>query len=35
VVTLPDRLFYQKPAESGDQATLVWALQDTHALMAL
>jgi putative spermidine/putrescine transport system ATP-binding protein len=32
---VPDRLFYQKPAEPGDQATLVWAPQDTHALMEL
>jgi putative spermidine/putrescine transport system ATP-binding protein len=29
---VPDQLFYQKPAEPGQQATLVWSDQDTHAL---
>jgi putative spermidine/putrescine transport system ATP-binding protein len=28
-----DQMFYKKPAEPGDQATLVWSAQDTHALM--
>jgi putative spermidine/putrescine transport system ATP-binding protein len=30
---VPDQMFYQKPAEPGDQATLVWSPNDTHALM--
>ncbi len=30
---VPDQLFYRQPAEPGQQATLVWSDQDTHALM--
>jgi hypothetical protein len=30
---VPDQTFYEKPAEPGDQATLVWSPQDTHALL--
>jgi putative spermidine/putrescine transport system ATP-binding protein len=30
---IPDQMFYRKPAEPGDQATLVWSEQDTHALV--
>jgi putative spermidine/putrescine transport system ATP-binding protein len=30
---VPDQMFYRKPAEPGDQATLVWSEQDTHALV--
>jgi len=30
---VPDQMFYRKPAEPGDAATLVWSEQDTHALM--
>jgi putative spermidine/putrescine transport system ATP-binding protein len=29
---VPDRLFYDKPVEPGDPATLVWADRDAHAL---
>ena len=29
---VPDQIFYHKPAEPGDQATMVWSPQDTHAL---
>jgi putative spermidine/putrescine transport system ATP-binding protein len=29
---VPDQMFYSKPAEPGDSATLVWSDQDTHAL---
>jgi hypothetical protein len=30
---VPDQMFWRKPAEPGDLATLVWSEQDTHALM--
>ena len=30
---VPDQMFYRKPAEPGDPATLVWSEQDTHALI--
>jgi len=30
---VPDQMFYQTPAEPGQQATLVWSPQDTHALL--
>lgn len=30
---VPDQMFYRKPAEPGDLATLVWSEQDTHTLM--
>jgi putative spermidine/putrescine transport system ATP-binding protein len=30
---VPDQQFYQKPAEPGEAATLVWSPQDTHALV--
>ena len=30
---VPDQMFYRKPAEPGDPATLVWSEQDTHALV--
>ena len=30
---VPDQLFYKKPAEPGQQATLVWSDQDIHALL--
>ncbi|MDR3532333.1 MAG: TOBE domain-containing protein [Rhodopila sp.] len=30
---VPDQMFYRKPTEPGDLATLVWSDQDTHALM--
>jgi putative spermidine/putrescine transport system ATP-binding protein len=30
---VPDQMFYRKPAEPGDAATLVWSEQDTHALI--
>jgi putative spermidine/putrescine transport system ATP-binding protein len=30
---VPDQTFYRSPAEPGDPATLVWAEEDTHALM--
>jgi hypothetical protein len=30
---VPDQMFYRKPAEPGDLATLVWSEQDTHALI--
>jgi len=30
---VPDSLFYDRPVEPGDPATLVWAERDAHALM--
>ncbi len=30
---VPDQMFYRKPVEPGDPATLVWAEEDTHALV--
>jgi putative spermidine/putrescine transport system ATP-binding protein len=30
---VPDQMFYRKPAEPGDLATLVWSEQDTHTLL--